>query len=117
VLVIDDELVLARTIERILAEEHDVTVEIDARAALARLLAGERYDVILCDLMMPDLTGMELLATLASAAPAVAERVTLMTGGAFSKGSAAFLASVTNPTLPKPFTAEVVRAHVRKRVS
>ena len=57
VLVVDDEQMLCNAIERILGADHDVTTVTSAREALSRLGAGERFDLILCDLMMPEMTG------------------------------------------------------------
>ena len=57
--------------------------------ALARITAGERFDVILCDLMMPHMTGMDLHAALAGAVPEQAERMIFMTGGAFTPSARA----------------------------
>ena len=57
VLVIDDDQRLGTLVARMLAREHEVTVLTSARAALDRIAAGERFDVMLCDLMMPELTG------------------------------------------------------------
>ncbi len=64
-LIIDDEPAVARTLQRLLASVYDITTVNSGREALA-LLAGEaRFDLILCDLMMPDVTGMDLHAELA----------------------------------------------------
>src|SRR5207247_1132132 len=59
VLVVDDEPLIGQVLLRILRSDYDVSVPKSSTEALARILGGERYDVILCDLLMPRLTGME----------------------------------------------------------
>lgn len=83
--------------------EYDVTVASSAHEALDRIAAGERYDVILSDLMMPEINGMELHARLARIAPEQIDSMVFMTGGAFTDQARAFFAQVKNPTIEKPF--------------
>lgn len=109
VLVIDDEQAIAETIARMLRSQHEVVVETDARRALARIARGESYDVIFCDLMMPNLSGMDVHKALASSSPETAKRIVFMTGGAFSARSQAFLNGVANISVDKPFTMESIR--------
>jgi CheY-like chemotaxis protein len=78
----------------------------EAREALER---GERFDVILCDLMMPQMTGMELHAALERVAPDQARRVVVLTGGAYTEAGRAFLARVALPHVEKPFDAARLR--------
>jgi PAS domain S-box-containing protein len=116
VLVVDDEVMIGTAIRRTLSSEHDVTPLTSAREALDRILAGERYDVVLCDLMMPVMSGMELYDELVKAAPEQAKRVIFLTGGAFTPKGQAFLDQVPNPRLDKPFDNQALRAIVRDRV-
>ncbi len=103
ILVIDDEPLVATVIARLLQKHHQVEVAAGGREALERIEAGERYDVLLCDLMMPSMTGMDLHAELARSVPDQAEGMIFMTGGAFSNGAQEFLSAVPNPRLEKPF--------------
>ena len=112
VLVIDDESMITSAVQRILASDHEVTIENAARAALSRLQSGERYDDILCDLMMPQMTGVEFFAELTALDPGQASRVVFLTGGAFSPNTIAFLESTTNPRMEKPFNIQNLRALV-----
>jgi len=80
-----------------------------AGAALGRIEAGERYDVILCDLMMPQMTGMELHEALRLRDPALAARVVFITGGAFTERASAFLRDVPNACIEKPFDPDRLR--------
>jgi two-component system NtrC family sensor kinase len=79
------------------------------RDGLTRLEAGERFDAILCDLMMPDINGIELYNRLARIAPDQQTKIIFMTGGAFTEQARDFLAKVDCPRLDKPFTEGQVR--------
>jgi CheY-like chemotaxis protein/two-component sensor histidine kinase len=109
VLVVDDETAIGSAIRRTLGRDHDVTVLSKAREALDRVAAGERFDVILCDLMMPEVTGMDLHDELARTCPEQLERVIFMTGGAFTPRAQAFLQGMTHRRLDKPFDPKVLR--------
>jgi CheY-like chemotaxis protein len=111
-LLIDDEPLVAATLARTLASEHELVSFTSARQALERLRSGEHYDLILCDLMMPEMTGMELHATLVRENPALAERMLFLTGGAFTEAARAFLASTLQPWVEKPFEPDALRAQV-----
>jgi signal transduction histidine kinase len=112
VLVVDDEPVLGRLVSRMIQSEHDVTVVARAREALTTM-ERETFDVVLCDLMMPEMTGMDLVEHLRARSPALADRVVLMTGGAFTERAREFLAAVPNQRLEKPFDAATLSALVR----
>ncbi len=103
ILVVDDEEALAIAIKRYLSSEHDVTSVHSAAAALALFEAGARYDVILCDLMMPQTTGMELYVLVKDLDAAQAQKMVFITGGAFTGTAREFLATITNRSLEKPF--------------
>ncbi|HEV8320477.1 MAG TPA: response regulator [Myxococcota bacterium] len=114
VLIVDDEAPIGRVLKRLLAVDHDVELATTARQALSLLEAGRRFDAIFCDLMMPDMTGMELYAALAERAPDQAERMVFMTGGAFTDAARDFLAGVQNVRIEKPFDAAAVRTIVAR---
>lgn len=108
VLVVDDEPAIGRAIARMLALRHDVSVESDARIALARIAGGETFDVVLCDLMMPLMSGMDFYEQLGRHATDLRDRVIFLTGGAFTPRSEQFLRDVKNPCLTKPFARGAV---------
>jgi two-component system cell cycle sensor histidine kinase/response regulator CckA len=114
VLVVDDDAGVAEAVRRVLAAEHHVTVVHDGRSALDLVIAGESFDIILCDLMMPSMTGMQFHAELAALAPALTEHVVFISGGAFSPGAGAFLEAVPNQRLDKPFDFRALRVLVRE---
>jgi PAS domain S-box-containing protein len=101
-LVIDDDRLVAEAIARSLSRDGDVEVVNDARQALERIAAGQSYDVILCDLMMPVMTGMDFYAEVMRVEPKLARRIMFMTGGAFTARARAFVESVVNTCLEKP---------------
>jgi CheY-like chemotaxis protein len=72
--------------------------------------------VILCDLMMPRMSGMELYAEVLKISPEQAERMIFMTGGAFTPRAREFLDTTTNPRVDKPFDAASLRAAVNRMI-
>jgi DNA-binding NtrC family response regulator len=116
VLVIDDEVNFGRLVGRMLEREHDVVALTSAQEALARIGAGERFDLVFCDLMMPEMTGMDFVEHLARVAPELLGRLVLITGGAFTPGAEAFLEQTSIPRLEKPFSLDELRAVVREQL-
>lgn len=112
VLVIDDDAAVAKTVTRALTADHDAVAETCGARALERLLGGEEFDVIICDLMMPQVTGMDIYEALLAHDAEVAEKLVFLTGGAFSPRSQTFLDTVPNPRLEKPFDTRNLRAFV-----
>ncbi len=113
ILVIDDEPMLIRALVRILGSVHEVTGKTDAPAALALIEAGERYDVILCDLMMPGMSGMAFHERLQVVAPEMARRVVFASGGAFTPKAQAFFETCSNPRIDKPLDPIALRELIR----
>ena len=110
VLIIDDEPRICRVLALLLGDEHDVTALDNAAAAAQLIAAGERFDVIVSDLMMPGMTGMELHAQVLRVAPQQANRMVFMTGGAFTEAASEFIGAVSNRVLEKPFDGDVLCA-------
>lgn len=108
VLVIDDEPAIGSSIRRIL-RDHDVTVVTSAQDALDLLAAGKDFDVVLSDLMMPGMTGMDLYRVLGRRHPTVAPKVVFITGGAFTSEANAFLDGVANERMTKPIDTAKLR--------
>jgi PAS domain S-box-containing protein len=116
ILVVDDEVMVASAIERTLRREHDVTGVASGNLALEQIAAGNTFDVILCDLMMPQMTGMELHGRLVELAPEQARRIIFLSGGAFTSAARSFLDNVPNQRIEKPFDAAQLRAIVNERL-
>lgn len=113
VLIVDDEPLIGTTLKVLLADEHDVTVAKSGSEAREVLQKDPGYDVILCDLMMPEVSGMELFAWLCTEAPKLSKRMIFMTGGVFTEEARAFLASVPNDRIEKPFDHDELRRRIR----
>ena len=111
ILVVDDQPMVGKAVRRMLAG-HDITLVASARAALDKVAAGERFDVILTDVTMPEMTGMELYEQIATLAPEQARRMLFMTGGAFTAQARAFFAQVDCPRIEKPFDRARLRAEI-----
>ncbi|MFL5319333.1 MAG: ATP-binding protein [Myxococcaceae bacterium] len=108
VLVVDDHRAVGTSLQLLLRAEHDVDVITESEKALEKLARGDLYDLILCDVMMPGMNGMELFAEVSRRAPEAALRFVFMTGGAVRADAKAFLAATTNPVLEKPFPPEAL---------
>ncbi len=113
VLVIDDEVPLLRVIARGLGSHCDVVTESDPREALELLCTDAHFDVVLCDIIMPHLTGADLFRLVKARAPHRAERFVFMTGGVSRSGVADFFAAVPNQCLEKPVTLQALREIVQ----
>jgi CheY-like chemotaxis protein len=115
-LIVDDEPFVGRALSRILAGLHDVTVTLSPLEALSWVERGDRWDLVLCDLMMPEMTGMELEARVAKAAPELVERFVFMTGGAFTRAAREFVES-GRACIEKPVDPGALRELVARRLA
>jgi two-component system, cell cycle sensor histidine kinase and response regulator CckA len=109
VLVVDDEPRLAASLGVLLAGDAETRAVHNARDAVAEIERTQDYDAVLCDLMMPGMTGMELYAEIARKYPGLERRFVFMTGGAFTASASAFIADLKNPLLEKPFGTDALR--------
>ncbi len=103
VLVTDDEVIVAKVVQRALRGRCKVEVATDGHQALALVRAGNEYDLILCDASMPGLGGLDLLEILRREAPHVVGRFVFVTGGARNQVDESRLAAAGVPILFKPF--------------
>ncbi len=108
VLVIDDEPMVVASLRRVLGRAHEVTQESNARTALSRIESGEDFEVILCDLMMPEVTGMEFYERLHELKPELAPLVVFLSGGAFTSRAQDFLRKASNRCLEKPLDRKML---------
>lgn len=108
ILVVDDDEKVARSVRRLL-RTHVVTIETHAGAALDALRSGTAYDAILCDVMMPEINGVEFYRSLSEIDPGLVEKLVFVTGGAFTQATTRFLDDIENPVLRKPFTSRELR--------
>jgi signal transduction histidine kinase len=113
-LVIDDEPALCAVLRRLLSSEHDVRTFGSARDALQLLRRDGFFDVIFCDLMMPNMSGMAFFEELSELDPELAARTVFVTGGALSGPSRQFLGSVSNLVVEKPFEARTLQLAIAR---
>jgi CheY-like chemotaxis protein/anti-sigma regulatory factor (Ser/Thr protein kinase) len=119
ILVVDDDVVVLSSIRRLLAREHEVVTFADPREAAAALARGDDFDLVVCDMMMPHITGQQLYEQAVARDNRLAERFVFVTGGATDPFVASFLAEVPNERLEKPFASDsllrLARRFVRSR--
>lgn len=113
VLVVDDEPRVCEAVARLLRGSARVRSLSQSRAALDLIRNGARFDVILCDVMMPEMTGVQLHAAVEAVAPEQARRFAFMTGGVFSHEARRLLAATGRPVLEKPFDRDQLLACLR----
>ncbi|MGF1469345.1 MAG: ATP-binding protein [Sandaracinaceae bacterium] len=114
ILIVDDEPKLATTLRIALADRADLVVAESGRQALEILEADQAFDLILCDLMMPEVGGVDLYEHIEGAAPELLPRFAVMTGGAFTDRAREFLKVEGLRRLEKPFGLEEVEALLRE---
>jgi two-component system, NtrC family, sensor kinase len=114
VLLIDDEPAVGTAVRRLLRDFHEVEALQDAREALKRIASGTRYDAIVCDVMMPEMTGVQFFQELERSAPELARRTGLMSGGVFSPQAIEFIESRAVELLHKPFERESLKKFVER---
>jgi PAS domain S-box-containing protein len=117
ILMIDDEAAVGRSIRLLLAPDHEVVNVTRALDGLAHLEAGQAFDMILCDVMMPEMSGIELFAQLQARFPTYTQRTVFMTGGAFTSQAREALESLGAPRLEKPFTEAQLRKMIAQVMS
>lgn len=115
ILVVDDDLHVSRALKRTL-RAHQVEAVNNGREAIERCLNND-YDFILCDLMMPDITGMDVYSALSLKRPEMTDKMIFMTGGAFTARARQFLDGVINPRIDKPFDHGQLRQMVREMLA
>jgi CheY-like chemotaxis protein len=116
VLVIDDEPGIGLLIRKVVERDHDVTVTTNASEALAWVGAGRRFDLILCDLMMPHMTGMDFFEHLVKLDASQAGETVFLTGGAFTPRARQFLIDIDRPCIEKPFDIADLQAMVNDHI-
>jgi CheY-like chemotaxis protein len=115
ILVIEDDERVGRVTSRAL-EGHDVTTLKDPREALAVLLSTDEFELVVCDVMMEDLDGIQLYAAVAEQIESRAQRFVFMTGAAVGGEGLEFIERTGLPLLQKPFLPLELRRFVETRL-
>jgi len=116
IMIVDDDPDIVSAFRRALGRAHELTAVLSGAEAIELLREGGRFDVIFCDLMMPDITGMDLYEVLSKEAPDQADKIVFLTGGAFTARARQFLDEVSNQCIEKPFGIRQILSLVAERV-
>jgi CheY-like chemotaxis protein len=116
ILVVDDEPLLSGVIVQFLSRSHEVDVVARGRDALRRILSGSPYDVVLCDVAMPEMNGLDLHAAVVRMLPAQGGAFVFVTDPALDPVLRRRLALLPNATLEKPFDIDQVERIVDDRI-
>jgi CheY-like chemotaxis protein len=116
ILIVDDDLRVAHSLQRKLGEANS-TIANGGQEALDILELDLEFDIVFCDLMMPEINGMDLYEAVEERSPALAARFVFTTGGAFTERARKFVASVSNPCIEKPFDASALKRLTSNRDS
>jgi PAS domain S-box-containing protein len=116
-LVVDDEIAIGRTISIALSDEFHVTTATSGREALQLLAGDPPFDVVLCDLMMPDVSGMDVYERVVKERPELASRFIFVTGGAFTERARAFVERIGPAVVEKPFQLATLPALLTARAA
>jgi CheY-like chemotaxis protein len=117
VLVVDDEPLVRNTLSRMLARDYRITVAHDAQDALSMINQGDRFDVILSDVSMAGMTGVQLHDALALTYPDQAQRMVFLSGGAFTGETIDFLRQMAKRHLEKPFALSQLRELIQEQLT
>ena len=112
VLIVDDDPLIRKAVRRVLRDRCELTMVDRGDDALQLLRDGNRFDCILCDLIMPDMTGFELYAITRLSFPGVADTMIFFSGA--GEASKEFLRRIPNDFLEKPFDVSALRAVVER---
>jgi PAS domain S-box-containing protein len=112
ILIVDDEPAILRALTRVLAG-YQVTRALSGKEAVTHIEQSGPFDVVFCDVMMPELSGIDVYERAKQVCPGQEQRIVFITGGAFTEQAAAFIDTIDNPKLGKPFDSGEVRALVK----
>jgi signal transduction histidine kinase/ActR/RegA family two-component response regulator len=113
VLAIDDDPLVLKALRRVL-RDYDLTTTQGGHEALALIRDEQPFHVILCDLMMPEITGIDVYREVHAMGRGLEKRIVFLTGGAFTEQARGFLATVPNHRLDKPFSPEQLERMIRR---
>lgn len=113
-LVVDDDPAVRVALARVLSLRHTVDSAGSADEALGKLASGATFDAIVCDVVMPERSGLEFLAEVRARFPHLEKRVVLITGGAIAPDVGRALKEVRNEIVEKPFALDQIEAAIAR---
>lgn len=115
ILIVDDDVFVRKSLKRALGT-YEVVLAQDGEQALEILATAEPFDVILCDLMMPGVSGMDLYDHVRQRSPGKEEKMVFLTGGAVTDEAETFVKQASNPVIEKPFDFQRLRSVIEAMV-
>jgi PAS domain S-box-containing protein len=114
ILVVDDEPVIRQFISQVLGEEGHTVETVDNAASALKMVNNKRYRLILLDIKMPGMSGIELYKRFQKIAPSLTKRIVFVTGDVMGKRTLAFLNKTKTPYMMKPFDAKELRTEINR---
>jgi DNA-binding NtrC family response regulator len=114
ILIIDDDIDLLETLDQLISDTYDTKAVSDAREALKLLLIGENFQVIMCDLMMPHMGGVEFYQQIQLERPDLCSRILFLSGGSFTQKTTEFLKTPGIQSCEKPIQVELLLERMEK---
>jgi CheY-like chemotaxis protein len=114
--VIDDEPAICALVDRMLKPEHDVVTTTYPEQAVQMIREGQRFDLIISDVMMPVMNGIEMHTVIRTIDEASAERFVFFTASVLSPDLERRLEALPNTVLRKPVSVSAMRQFVRGRI-
>ncbi|MBN2529036.1 MAG: PAS domain S-box protein [Deltaproteobacteria bacterium] len=116
ILLVDDEDGIRLALHRIL-RKHKTEDAASGKDAIELLQKDHNFDMILCDLVMPQTTGIDVHKWILANVPELADDMVFMTGGVFTDDAKQYLATYDPPVISKPFDHRTLAQFVNDRVA
>jgi len=117
ILVVDDEPVIRQFISQVLGEQGHTVETVDNAASALKMVKSKRYRLILLDIKMPGMSGVELYKQFQKIAPSLTKRVVFITGDVMGKRTISFLNKTRTPYMMKPFDAKELKTEINRILS
>jgi PAS domain S-box-containing protein len=114
ILVVDDEPVVREFISKVLTDEGHQVETVDNGEDALKMVKSKRYRIILLDIKMPGMSGIELYKRFQKIAPSLARRVVFVTGDIMGARTTAFLSKAKSPYITKPFDAKQLKIAINR---
>jgi CheY-like chemotaxis protein len=113
VLVVDDEQALLAVYRRVLEPSHEVVAVTSGAEAIRTIERDSAFDLVICDVMMPDMDGPSFYHRLAQRSPELVRKLVFCSGGAFTASARQFVDSIPNMCFQKPLSPDKIQRILR----